>query len=139
MPTSTRRYARVPDAEVHEHLRGLRIGSVLQRLAGAGTDRRVGTWRPVRANARTLPLPTCESWGGRVARRSRLLTKAEEDVTASDLIRFPCDLCGKRLGADPEMTMVICPVCRTRNDVPAASVPERDTLPQRVVVSGVEM
>jgi hypothetical protein len=38
---------------------------------------------------------------------------------SADLIRFPCAECGKILGADPEMGVVICSRCRTENEVPA--------------------
>jgi hypothetical protein len=36
-----------------------------------------------------------------------------------DLIRFPCEECGKSLGADPEMRFVVCPKCALKKIVPS--------------------
>jgi phage FluMu protein Com len=37
----------------------------------------------------------------------------------SELIRFPCEECGKMLGALPGMRIVVCPQCKLDNAVPS--------------------
>lgn len=54
--------------------------------------------------------------------RRRVLQEGE------DLIRFPCESCGKLLGADPDMRVVICSNCKSENEVPAPKAARKAVL-----------